>query len=322
MRPIQKTLSFLTADVEGIATAQTPAPATDGVSEAQTPANNADLALDGDLTLPGEGAILYFAATITLTSSSDFSGTTFTIVGTDANGDPQTENLAGPNNDTVSSVKQYLTVTQIATDASGYTVETVEAGAVYSYLINDGTFATGGLATAPVPATVTLTSSDDLSAFTFVFQGYDENGKLLSETLAGPNNNTVEGTLLFKEVFGIATDADGLIAQTVSAGFADAGDFGTTAWWPLDIYTPNQVTTISCNELSGAVTYSVEYTNEDPFDTSITQLAVAHPATSGAFTNATTSQTHSTTTLMRAVRVNCSAGYGDLRVTVVQQSTA
>jgi hypothetical protein len=52
----------------------------------------------------------------------------------------------------------------------------------------------------------------------------------------------------------------------------------TGPWYPLDIYNPNQVTTISVNLLSGSANYSVEYTNEDPFDTTITQLAQAHPA--------------------------------------------
>tara|TARA_R110000868_G_scaffold34941_1_gene125610 strand:- start:266 stop:538 length:273 start_codon:yes stop_codon:yes gene_type:complete len=88
---------------------------------------------------------------------------------------------------------------------------------------------------------------------------------------------------------------------------------------PLDINDPNQVTTISCNLVSGAVTYSVQYTNEDIFDPDITPLAVAHPT--AALTSATASQTASTTTLMRAVRVNTASGTGTLRVTVVQQST-
>lgn len=100
----------------------------------------------------------------------------------------------------------------------------------------------------------------------------------------------------------------------------DVDGAATGAWWPLDIYTPNQVTTISVNLLSGSANYSVEYTNEDPFDTSITQLAVAHPV--AALTGATTSQTAFTTTLMRAVRVKTASGTGQLRVTVTQQSTA
>lgn len=105
------------------------------------------------------------------------------------------------------------------------------------------------------------------------------------------------------------------IEQTLAVSGASTGP-----WWPLDIYTPNQVTTISANLLSGTANYSIEYTNEDPFDTSITQLAVAHPDAS--FTGATGSHTGFTTTLMRAVRVKTASGTGSLRVTVTQQSTA
>ena len=105
------------------------------------------------------------------------------------------------------------------------------------------------------------------------------------------------------------------IQKTIAVDGAATGD-----WWPLDIYTPNQVTTISANLLSGTATYSIEYTNENPFDSSITQLAVAHPDAS--FTGATGSHTGFTTTLMRAVRVKLASGTGSLRVTVVQQSTA
>jgi len=97
----------------------------------------------------------------------------------------------------------------------------------------------------------------------------------------------------------------------------------TTDWWPLDIYTPNQVTSISVNLLSGDIEYSVEYTNENPFDPSIDPgdlLVEPHPV--GAFTNATASLTEFTDVLMRAVRVNITDGAGSARITVVQQSTA
>jgi len=108
------------------------------------------------------------------------------------------------------------------------------------------------------------------------------------------------------------------IQQTITVDGASTGP-----WWPLDIYTPNQVTTISANILSGTANYSIEYTNEDIFNLPAADcLAVAHPAAGGAFTGATTDQTHFTTTLMRAVRVNTASGTGTLRVTVVQQSTA
>jgi hypothetical protein len=96
-----------------------------------------------------------------------------------------------------------------------------------------------------------------------------------------------------------------------------------TDWWPLDIYTPNQVTSISVNLLSGTIEYSVEYSNEDPYDPAIAPadlLVEPHPA--AAFTNATDSQTEFTDVLMRAVRVNITDGSGSARITVVQQSTA
>lgn len=185
-----------------------------------------------------------------------------------------------------------------------------------------GAFASGGVVTFPEATTVDFTSADDISDVTFTVTGTDASGSVISEAVTGVNNDTVSTTKLFKTITAIAVSTvTTYTTETVEVGNPDTPSFGNGAWWPLDIYNPNQVTTISVNELSGAITYSVEYTNEDPFDTSITQLAVAHPATGGAFTNATTDQTHFTTTLMRAVRVNFTAGTGTARVTVVQQST-
>jgi len=183
-----------------------------------------------------------------------------------------------------------------------------------------GAFASGGVVTFPEATSVDFTSSSDLSDTTFTVFGTDASGLTQSENVVGPNNSTTSTVKLFKTITAISVaTAVTYTVETVEVGNPDTPSFGTGDWWPLDIYVPNQVTTISVNELDGAITYSVEYTNEDPFDTSITQLAVAHPA--AAFTSATTDQTHSTTVLMRAVRVNFTAGSGTARVTVVQQST-
>lgn len=183
-----------------------------------------------------------------------------------------------------------------------------------------GAFASGGVVTFPEATTVDFSSTSDISDVTFTVTGTDANGSPQSEAVTGVNNDTVSTTKLFKTITAISVaTVTTYTTETVEVGNPDTPSFGYTAWWPLDIYNPNQVTTISVNELSGSITYSVEYTNEDPFDNSITQLAVAHPA--AAFAGATTDQTHFTTTLMRAVRVNFSAGTGTARVTVTQQST-
>jgi hypothetical protein len=105
------------------------------------------------------------------------------------------------------------------------------------------------------------------------------------------------------------------IEQTLTLTGATTGP-----WLPLDIYTPNQVTSISVTSLSGNLNYTVQYTNEDPFNTSITQQAYSHPV--AALVGATGSHHGFTTTLMRAVRINTASGTGVLRLTVVQQSTA
>jgi len=210
-----------------------------------------------------------------------------------------------------------------AADANG--VATAQTPADGVDLTINGALASGGVATPAYPTYVTLTSSDNLSATTFTIIGKattpDTSGSVyLSETITGPNNSTVTTTNKFVTITAVeVSTAVTYTTQTVEVGVAAVG-VGDGPWWPLDIYTPNQVTTISCNILaSGSATYSVQYTNEDPFDTSITQLAVAHPV--AALTSASTDQTAFTTTLMRAVRVNVASGSGQLRVTVVQQST-
>jgi hypothetical protein len=188
----------------------------------------------------------------------------------------------------------------------------------------DGAYTSGGVATFPFPTEVTFTSTSNLSTVLFAVVGTDAGGVYQAEVVVGPNNNTVQTVNKFKTVteIGVST-ATTFTTEVVDAGGAAVG-IGNGPWWPLDIYTPNQVTTISANILaSGSATYSVQYTNEDVFNLPAADcLAVAHPAAGGAFTSASTDQTHFTTTLMRAVRVNVASGAGQLRVTVVQQSTA
>ena len=212
------------------------------------------------------------------------------------------------------------TINIAAADPNG--VVTAETPADGVDLTIDGAFATGGVATFPYPTQITFTSSDDLSSVAFTVFGTGPDNNPLYEVITGPNNDTVTGTKTFKTVNRIAVaTVTTFTTETVDVGGAEVG-IGTGDWWPLDIYTPNQVTTISCNILgAGSATYSVQYTNEDIWNLPASDcLAVAHPV--AALTGASTDQTAFTTTLMRAVRVNVASGSGQLRVTVVQQSTA
>ena len=176
----------------------------------------------------------------------------------------------------------------------------------------NGSLAAGGVATLTVPAYLTV-FSEASAAVNFIVTGTRPGGGEQIETLAVTASGTVTGSLAFATVTNVLASAP--TSATISLGNAVTG---YTDWIPLDIYTPNQVTTISA-KTSGTVNYSVEYTNEDPFDRSIQQLVVAHP--NASLTAASGDETQFTTTLMRAVRLKVNSGSGSVRFTVVQQST-
>lgn len=179
-------------------------------------------------------------------------------------------------------------------------------------IVLDGALASGGVATLSVPAYVTAFSEASV-AVNFVVSGTGPAGQSQVETLAISASGTVTGLLSFATVNSVYADAP--TSATISIGNAEAG---YTAWIPLDIYTPNQVTNISA-KTSGTVDYSVEYTNEDPFDINLDHLAVPHP--NASLTGASGDETQFTTTLMRAVRLKINSGSGSVRFTIVQQST-
>ena len=77
--------------------------------------------------------------TVTLTSTGNISGVTFTVTGTDASGSTITEDITGPNNNTVTGSTKFLTVTQIAADgavatntSAGFTATSGTAGIVFA----------------------------------------------------------------------------------------------------------------------------------------------------------------------------------------------
>jgi hypothetical protein len=189
------------------------------------------------------------------------------------------------------------------------------------YLATADTLAAAGFltlveSTITPPRFVTITSTGDDTGLTFTIVGVGPNGETQTELLAGANAGAATSTKTFASVTSIYSD--GATDGDVEAGVDQAG---YSQWIPLDIYVPNQVTTISAT-VSGTINYSIQYTNEDPFDHSFVHQAVAHPASGGAFTGASTSQTHFTTTLMRAVRYLINSGDGTIRLTITQQSTA
>ena len=132
MRPVRNYTLPRAADADGIATSQTPGAA-------------GDLTLDGALV---SGGIAYIRQTgtdsngrpysrhgqlVTITSAADDSGRTFTVYGTDAEGNVRTEEITGANAGVATGTVYWAEVTQIAVDAA-------TAGAVTAGIAVTGAF--------------------------------------------------------------------------------------------------------------------------------------------------------------------------------------
>ena len=114
-----------------------------GICAAQTTSGAADLSLDGAQVTSGVAADgSNMASTVTITSDgSDESGDAFEVVGTDSNGDAQTESsITGPGTSaTVTTSAAFLTVTGVSVDGAltgnvtvGFTATSTTTGVLFA----------------------------------------------------------------------------------------------------------------------------------------------------------------------------------------------
>lgn len=145
----------------------------DGVSAVQTLGSAGDFTIGGALASGGV-ATFDVPRNVTLTgATTDHSARTFTITGTDEFGNAVVEELAGPNNSTVSGKKAFKTVTQVAVDGAistngvsvgcgdvlGLPIFLAQKGHVLSEM-EDGAAATAGTIVAGVSTAATATTGD------------------------------------------------------------------------------------------------------------------------------------------------------------------
>jgi|TARA_R110002020_G_scaffold126590_3_gene284379 hypothetical protein len=114
------------SDVKAVfITADTQALDADGISTAAAVGNNAALTIGG--ALASGGSCTFDAGRIvTILSAGDDSAKSFTVVGTDVNGDAQTESITGANAGTATGSSYFKTVTSIT--AVGNPAGNVSAG--------------------------------------------------------------------------------------------------------------------------------------------------------------------------------------------------
>jgi|TARA_R110002126_G_scaffold290662_1_gene448170 hypothetical protein len=114
------------SDVKAVTiTADTVALDADGISVAAAVGNNAALVIGGALA-SGGAVTLSHGRIVTILSAGDDSAKSFTVTGTDVNGDAQTESITGANDGTATGTSYFLTISGIS--AVGNPAGNVSAG--------------------------------------------------------------------------------------------------------------------------------------------------------------------------------------------------
>lgn len=161
---------------------------------------------------------------------------------------------------------KHITVTALALDADGIAQAQQTAGATpltlngVSVRANDGSadYRIGYAVLSP-PRAVSLQSSGNLSGINFTIVGRDRAGRVISETIAGPNNNTVTTTKVFALVVSVTPAS--AVGTNVQVGWV-AG--GLSQWIPMDRWRNPFNVGLGC-VISGSPTFTVEHTFDDVF---------------------------------------------------------
>lgn len=101
---------------------------------------------------------------------------------------------------------------------------------------------------------ITIISASNISNRTFTITGTDVYGNSLTETLTGPNNNTVTSSYCYKSVITIAIS--GAAAGALTSG--NSADAEGTMYVP-DIYSNPFSIGMGC-AITGSPTYSIQHT--------------------------------------------------------------
>ena len=178
---------------------------TDGLVDAETIGGAGDLTIDGAQSGAASSGLNSF---LTINSTNNLSGVSFSIVGTDIDGNAISETITGPTaNGTVTSTNIFRTVTKIETDGGA---SSVNVGTKAAFVDTTGK-----------RASITSLSADE-SSTTFTVVGTDMSGNAQTEVITGPNSSeTVAGLKTFKTISSITPNSN--TSGNISLGFSGVG---------------------------------------------------------------------------------------------------
>ena len=224
-------------DING---ASVTATASNGLVKDQTLSGAGNFVMDGaqsGLASSGLNSFLTFA------SSNDLSSVSFTVTGTDINGNALSEVITGPTaGASVSSTNIFRTVTQISSNSAAANVD-IGSKSVFVDL-------------AGKRPSITSAGGDE-SGQTFTVIGTDLSGNLQTEVISGPSSgSTALGLKTFQTISSITPSAN--TSGRITMGFAGAGvtTSGVSGSATLDGVAmladiPNKTFTISSGNAAG-----------------------------------------------------------------------
>lgn len=196
-----------------------------------------------------------------------------------------------------------------ALDRDGISLAQQTAGA--GDLTITGALASGGVFTSTATIgqrVIGIYSGGNLSARTFTVYGTDEWGHSISEAVTGPNATTVSTTQNFYTVTRVAVD--GAVGTDVEVGTTAVGSSRAIV---LDQYVAPFAISLFGILVSGAATYTVQYTSDDVFASDYVEgngSWTDHPSLTGKSANADSNLAYPAS----AIRLKITAGTGTIKL--------
>ena len=233
---------------------------------------------------------------IVISSSSNNSGITFTVVGFISSGALTTDTIVGPNNGVSASTNLYISLIRIT--ASGATTGTISIGTATPVQMDN-------------TRQIAIASAGNDSGITFKIVGRDKVGSKLTETVTGANAGTATSALDYYWVDRIFSS--GATASTITIG---TNGISHSPWISCDSWAAGPIS-ISANVV-GTVNYTIQLTNDDP--NSLTnpvtpanmnwQPTGVAGATASAYANLTAPPAY--------IRTLLNSGTGSVGITIIQ----
>lgn len=198
--------------------------------------------------------------------------------------------------------------------ASATNIRTASSIAGAGAVTLNGTAVTGGVATLDTQRRVLFTSAGNDSGITFTISGTNNNGDLISETLAGGNAVAVYTVLDYKTITSVT--ASGASAGNVSIG---TNGVAGSPWAMMDPWAYAPVA--AQINVTGTVNYTLQQTLDDPNDptnpvtpANVTWINCADATVVGATVAAQTNYAFAP----RYVRLLLNSGTGSITGTFIQ----